>query len=77
MNRRGTPLGVALPHGRTKRPELMKLIFREGKIEIWSVGHEFYVYGITLGGDPMVCPSIGMAWAMAAKPGDSALLTEK
>jgi hypothetical protein len=51
----------------------MKLIFREGKIEIWSVGHEFYVYGITLCGDPMVCPSIGMAWAMAAKSGDGAI----
>lgn len=45
----------------------MQLIFKNGPIEIWSVDGEFYVYGVTLGGDPIVCPSIGMAHEVAAR----------
>lgn len=43
----------------------MKLLRKVGRIEIWlvreSYGDEFYVYGVTMGGDPIVCPSWGMA----------------
>ncbi|MET4296502.1 hypothetical protein ABIB06_007415 [Bradyrhizobium sp. LB8.2] len=39
----------------------MRLIYREGRIEIWSVGGEFWVYGCTRSDDPIVCPSLGMA----------------
>lgn len=44
----------------------MKLIEKHGNIEIWQVGNEFYVYGVTLGGDPRICPSLGMAQEVAA-----------
>jgi hypothetical protein len=44
---------------------------RDGSIEIWSVveswGTDYYVYGVTVGGDPIVCPSIGMAHEVAAR----------
>lgn len=43
------------------------LIMKSGKIEIWQVDDEFYVYGVTVGGDPIVCPSIGMAREVAAR----------
>lgn len=43
------------------------LIFKLGKIEIWAVGPEFFVYGVTVGGDPIVCPSLGMAYEVAAR----------
>lgn len=43
-----------------------KLVFKNGRIEIWSVDGEFYVYGATLGGDPIVCSSLGMAHEVAA-----------
>jgi hypothetical protein len=43
------------------------LIFKEGKIEIWTVGGEFFVYGVTIGGDPIACPSLGMAYEVAAR----------
>ncbi len=47
------------------------LIFKSGKVEIWRVvesyGEEFMVYGVTQGGDPIVCPSIGMAREVAAQ----------
>jgi hypothetical protein len=46
------------------------LIFKNGSIEIWTVneswGTDYYVYGITVGGDPIACPSIGMAYEIAA-----------
>jgi hypothetical protein len=42
----------------------MKLIHRHGRVEIWEIDGEFYVYGITT--DPRVCPSIGMAYEVAA-----------
>ena len=45
----------------------MTLIFKQGKIEIWQVGREYFVYGITVGGDPIACPSIGMAYEVAAR----------
>ena len=49
----------------------MKLISRHGKIEIWEVveqhGSDFYVYGVTEGGDPIVCPSLDMASEVAAR----------
>lgn len=44
----------------------MKLIEKRGKIEIWLVDGEYYVYGVTLSGDPRVCPSLGMAREVAA-----------
>lgn len=48
----------------------MTLIYRRGSIEIWSVaepwGVDYYVYGIYAGGDPRVCPSLGMAYEVAA-----------
>lgn len=44
----------------------MELIEKRDRIEIWRVGNEFYVYGVTLSGDPRVCPSLGMAREVAA-----------
>lgn len=44
----------------------MKLIEKYGNIEIWLVDVEYYVYGVTLSGDPRVCPSLGMAREVAA-----------
>lgn len=44
----------------------MKLIEKRGSIEIWQVDGEYYVYGVTLGGDPRICPSLGMAREVAA-----------
>lgn len=45
----------------------MRLVFKNGQIEIWEVtesyGFDFYVYGITR--DPIVCPSLAMARAKA------------
>ena len=49
----------------------MKLIEKRGNIEIWEVtetwGSDFYIYGITNSGDPIVCPSLGMAQEKAAR----------
>lgn len=49
----------------------MELIEKRGNIEIWRVtesyGDDFYVYGITASGDPIVCPSLDMARAKAAR----------
>lgn len=42
------------------------LIEKHGRIEIWLMAGEYYVYGITMSGDPRVCPSIGMARELAA-----------
>ena len=46
----------------------MKLVTKYGKIEIWAVteshGIDYYVYGVRR--DAVVCPSIGMARAVAA-----------
>jgi hypothetical protein len=42
-------------------------IFDYGKgIECWLLDGEFYVYGVTLSGDPRVCHSEGMARELAA-----------
>ncbi len=35
-------------------------------IEIWRIGDEFFVFGVTAGGDARVCPSEGMAREVAA-----------
>lgn len=47
----------------------MRLIHKHGHIEIWEVtepwGVEYYVYGVR--GDPRVCPSLGMAYEVAAQ----------
>jgi hypothetical protein len=43
------------------------LIFKNGPIEIYHVGNEYFVYGITVGGDPRICPSLGMAHELAAQ----------
>ena len=49
----------------------MQLIFKQGQIEIWAVnesyGTDYYVYGVTASGDPRICPSIGMAYEVAAR----------
>lgn len=42
------------------------LVAKFGKVEIWEMDGEFYVYGVTTGGDPRVCPSLGMAHEVAA-----------
>lgn len=48
----------------------MTLIEKRGQIEIWAVeedwGTDYYVYGVTVGGDPRICPSLGMAREIAA-----------
>jgi hypothetical protein len=45
------------------------LIFKSGSIEIWAVSEswssDYYVYGVS--GDPIACPSLGMAFEVAAK----------
>jgi hypothetical protein len=43
------------------------LIHKLGKVEIWSAGIEYLVFGVTLGGDPVACPSLGMAYEVAAR----------
>jgi hypothetical protein len=49
----------------------MQLIFKLGQVEIWAVtetyGTDYYVYGVTQSGDPRVCPSLGMAYEVAAQ----------
>lgn len=44
-----------------------KLIEKHGNIEIWHDTHadKYYVYGVTMSGDPRIAPSIGMARAFA------------
>jgi hypothetical protein len=48
---------------------IMRLIEKTASYEIWAVresyGDDFYVYSAR-GGDPRVCPSIGMAREVAA-----------
>lgn len=50
-----------------------KLIEKHGKIEIWEVrephGSDFYIYGVTVGGDARVAPSLGMAREIAGSAG--------
>jgi hypothetical protein len=43
------------------------LIFKTGRIEIWSAGREYLVFGVTASGDPIACPSLGMAFEVAAR----------
>ncbi len=45
----------------------MRLIAKIGRVEIWEVYGEYYVYGVTQSGDPRVCPSLGMAREIAAQ----------
>jgi len=48
----------------------MRLIHKNDGIEIWEVregfSFDYYVYGVTRNGDPIVCPSLGMAHEVAA-----------
>jgi hypothetical protein len=48
----------------------MALLYKSGPIEIWCVpevwGTDYWVYGITKGGDPLVCPSLSLARARVA-----------
>lgn len=39
-------------------------ILKIGPIEIWSAGLDF---GVTASGDPIACPSLGMAFEVAAR----------
>ncbi len=41
------------------------LIFKTGPI--WSTGLEYFVFGVTVGGDPIARPSLGMAFEVAAR----------
>lgn len=47
----------------------MQMVFKNGPIEIWAVtesyGTDYYVYGVL--SDPIVCPSLDMARAKAAR----------
>lgn len=47
-----------------------RLIEKRDSIEIWAVretwGTDYWVYGVTAGGDPRVVPSEGMAREIAA-----------
>jgi hypothetical protein len=47
----------------------LMLIFKCGSIEIWSVyesrSSDYYVYGVS--GDPIACPSLGLAFEVAAR----------
>lgn len=49
----------------------MRLIEKQGKIEIWAVqekwGADYYVYGVTQNGAPRVVPSLGMAREVVAR----------
>lgn len=49
----------------------MRMIFKQGRVEIWEVmeawGADYHVYGVTASGDPRVCPSLGMAYEVAAR----------
>jgi hypothetical protein len=49
----------------------MQLIEKHGQIEIWEIeeawGFDYFVYGVTVGGDPICCPSLGMAREVAAR----------
>jgi hypothetical protein len=49
----------------------MRLIYNNGQIEIWAVneawGIDYYVYGVYSSGDPYICPSLGMAYEVAAQ----------
>jgi hypothetical protein len=53
-----------------ERTMTTKLIEKRGKVEIWEVTvggvTEWYVMGVTVSGDPRVCPSLGMAYEVAA-----------
>lgn len=42
----------------------MRLIFKEGPVEIWLMAGEYYVYGVTK--DPRIAHSEGAAFAIAA-----------
>lgn len=48
----------------------MTLVYKNGKVEIWAAveayGTDYYVYGVTVSGDPRVCSSLSMARELAA-----------
>jgi hypothetical protein len=46
----------------------MRLIYRSGRIEIWEIGLYYVLYGVTDGGDPITCPSLGIAYEVAGLP---------
>jgi hypothetical protein len=46
---------------------IVQLIHKNGSIEIWLAGREYLVFGVTVGGDSIACPSIGMAREIAAR----------
>jgi hypothetical protein len=43
------------------------LILRSGKLKIWTVGAEYLVFDVTIGGDPIACPSLSMAFEIATR----------
>lgn len=49
-----------------KGTTFMKRIYKSGKVEIWQCDGEWLVYGIMFSGDPVSCPSVGMAYEKAA-----------
>lgn len=52
----------------------MRLSYSDGQIEIGAVseawGTDYYVYGVYAGGDPRICPSLGMAYEIGALNGE-------
>jgi hypothetical protein len=34
---------------------------------MWTADTEYRVFGVTIGGDPIACPSLGMAYEVAAQ----------
>lgn len=44
----------------------MKLILETARIAIWLVDGEYYIYGVTQGGDPRIAHSEGAAREIAA-----------
>jgi hypothetical protein len=49
----------------------MRLVYRDQTFEIWAVdetwGADYYVYGVYTNGDPRICPSLDMAYEVAAR----------
>jgi len=54
-----------------RRIPAMRALYRNGNIEIWADkevwGTHYYVYGVYAGGDPRICPSLGMAYECATR----------
>lgn len=45
---------------------MIRLVAQIGSATIWHIDGEYYVYGVTLGGDPRIAHSEGAAREIAA-----------